>query len=188
MEKILLVNACPRPMSRSLELAEHLLRRMETEYEEIKLFEDGPEALNWELLQQRDKLAEEKNFDHPMFRWARQFAAADTIVIAAPYWDLLFPAVLRAYLEAVSVSGLTFYYSDKGIPQSLCRAKKLIYVSTAGGFAGDNNFGFQYVKALAQNLFGVEQVHCLMAEGLDIWGADVAAIMEKAKLEAEKLI
>ena len=188
MKKILFVNACPRPMSRSLELARHLLSKMEGELEEVRLFEDGPAPLNWELLQQRDKLIEAKDFEHPMLRWAKQFSAADTIVIAAPYWDLFFPAALRAYLEAVSVTGLTFYYSEKGIPQSLCRAKKLVYVSTAGGFAGENNFGYEYIKALAKNLFGIESVRCLMAEGLDIWGADVAGIMEKAKLEAEKLI
>ena len=188
MEKILFVNACPRPASRSLELAKHLLSHMDGEIEEVRLFEDGPEAMNWELLQLRDKLLATKNFEHPMLRWARQFAAAETIVIAAPYWDLLFPAVLRAYLEAVSVTGLTFYYNEQGIPQSMCQAKKLVYVSTAGGFAGENNFGFEYIKALAKNLFGIEEIHCLMAEGLDIWGADVSAIMEKAKQQAEKLI
>ena len=187
MEKILFVNACPRPQSRTLELARHLLSRLEGEIEEVKIFEDGPAALNWESLSLRDELIAAKNFEHPMLCHARQFAAADTIVIAAPYWDLMFPAALRAYLESVTVTGLTFRYSEHGVPQSLCRAKRFIYVGTAGGPVF-NNFGFEYVKALANNFYGVEDVRCVMAEGLDIWGADVEAIMRDAKAAAEKLI
>ena len=36
------------------------------------------------------------------------------IVIAAPYWDLSFPAVLKTYLEQINVLGVTFDYSDDG--------------------------------------------------------------------------
>ena len=90
-----------------------------------------------------------------MFCYARQFADADTVVIAAPYWDLLFPAVLRIYLENITVCGITFRYSEKGIPESLCNAEKLCYVTTSGGFIGENNFGFDYVKALSSGFFGM---------------------------------
>ena len=103
------------------------------------------------------------------------------IVIAAPYWDLMFPAVLKTYLENITVTGITFRYSEEGRPQSLCRAKALYYVTTAGGFIGQNDFGFSYVKALAQNFFGITDVHRYAAEGLDILGADVDRIMGKAK-------
>lgn len=188
MEKILFVNACPRPESRTLELARFVLSGLSGEAEEMNVFENGPDALDWESLQLRDSLIESGNFDHPMLAWARQFAAADTIVIAAPFWDLLFPAKLRCYLESVTVTGLTFRYSDKGVPQSMCRAKKLIYVSTAGGPTAGMNFGFDYINALARGLYGVEDVKCIMAEGLDIWGADVSRIMGDAKRRAEELL
>ena len=35
-----------------------------------------------------------------MFDLAGQFAGADTIVIAAPFWDLSFPAALKQYMQA----------------------------------------------------------------------------------------
>ena len=44
-----------------------------------------------------------------------------------------------------------------------------------------NNFGFDYVKALATSLFGIENVKFFSAEGLDIDTADVAQIMKRAK-------
>ena len=54
-------------------------------------------------------------------------------------------------------------------------------MTTAGGFIGQNDFGFAYIKALAQNFFGIEQVNRYAAEGLDIFGADVEQIMSQAK-------
>ena len=58
---------------------------------------------------------------------------ADIIVIAAPYWDLSFPAQLKDYIERVNAVGVTFDYDQEGIPYGLCRAKKLVYITTAGG-------------------------------------------------------
>lgn len=95
----------------------------------------------------------------------------------------MFPAVLKAYLENITVSGITFEYSDQGIPQSLCKAKTLHYVTTSGGYIGQNDFGFSYINALAQNFFGITEIRRYTAEGLDIFGTDVQKVMEKAKLE-----
>ena len=179
---ILFVNGCVRENSRTLELARAVLAKENDTIEEIRLYPDGPDGLDAQKLALRDELLAAKDFGHPMFRFARQFAEAETIIIAAPYWDLAFPAKVRAYLEEVTVSGVTFRYGENGIPQGLCRAKRLIYVTTAGGPIFENfNFGFDYVKALAQGFYGIPEISLVKAEGLDIWGADVEAIMEAAK-------
>ena len=114
-----------------------------------------------------------------MFRYANDFANSDIIVVAAPYWDLSFPALLKIYFERVAVSGITFRY-DNGRPVSLCKAKKLIYVTSAGGkiFV---NFGFEYIKALAENFYGIEEIVFFSAEGLDIENANVKEIMDETK-------
>ena len=179
---ILFVNGCVRENSRTLELAQAVLAKQTDAIEEVRLYPDGPNGLNAETLRLRDALLTNQELDHPMFRWARQFAAADTIVIAAPYWDLAFPAKVRAYLEEVTVSGITFRYGENGIPQGLCRAKRLIYVTTAGGPIFQN-YGYEYIKALAQGFYGIPDVSLVRAEGLDIRGADPEAIMARAKME-----
>ena len=179
---ILFVNGCVRENSRTLELAQAVLAKETDAIEEVRLYPDGPNGLNAETLRLRDALLTNQELDHPMFRWARQFAAADTIVIAAPYWDLAFPAKVRAYLEEVTVSGITFRYGENGIPQGLCRAKRLIYVTTAGGPIFQN-YGYEYIKALAQGFYGIPDVSLVRAEGLDIRGADPEAIMARAKME-----
>ena len=141
--------------------------------------------LTYEQLEERNRLIAAGDFSAPLFQFARQFAEADEIVIAAPYWDLSFPSVLRIYLEHTTVTGLTFRYSETGVPVGLCKAKRLIYVTTAGGPIGDRNFGFDYVEALAKTFYGIPQVLCFQAENLDIWGADVPGILENAAKEIQ---
>lgn len=183
MDKILLINACIRPDSRTLELAETLLQRLEGDIQRVQLQEMSLPALDLAGVEKRNLAAQNEDFSDPVFDAAKQFASADVIVIAAPYWDLMFPAVLKTYLENITVSGITFRYSDQGRPESLCKAKALHYVTTSGGFIGQNDFGFSYVKALAQSFFGINDIRRYAAEGLDIFGADVSAIMCKAKSE-----
>ena len=179
---VLFVNGCVRENSRTLELAQAVLEKVSGEIEEVRLYPNGPEGMDAEKLRLRDELLSNKNYDHPMFKLAKQFATADTIIMAAPYWDLAFPAKVRAYLEEVTVSGITFKYGEDGIPRGLCKAKKLIYVTTAGGPI-IQNFGFEYVKSLAHTFYGIAEVSLIKAEGLDIWGANPTEIMQQAKKE-----
>lgn len=186
MGKILFVNACVRENSRTLDIAKIVLEKLNNAYTEVNLQKTDLKPLNRESLDIREKLILQEDFSDTMFSLAKDFAAADTIVIAAPYWDLAFPALLKIYLEQITVSGITFRYA-KGVPQGLCRAKRLIYVTTAGGSIYDN-FGFEYVKALAQKLYGIGEVLFFKAENLDIDGNDVNDILRRAKSDAEKTL
>ena len=148
--------------------------------EEIRLVDYPFPAVNEDYLQKRDQLIAAGDFHHPMFDLARRFSKADTIVIAAPYWDFSFPAMLKQYLEQINVVGITFYYSAEGIPVGLCKAGRLFYVSTAGGPYVPDTFGFGYIKALAETYYGIQDVRKIEAVGLDIAGADADAIMADA--------
>ena len=180
MEKILFINACVRPSSRTLELAKHVLSKLSGRVQEVKLYNEHLLPLDLEQIELRDKSTKTKDFSNPVFDLAKQFANVDTIVIAAPYWDLSFPAVVKSYFENITVNGLTFAYGKNGIPKGLCKAKRLIYVTTSGGPI-IHNFGFDYVSALAKNFYGINDVQLVKAEGLDIYDADVFDIMQTVK-------
>ena len=177
---ILYVNACVRKESRTKILAEKLLFELDEPFEEIRLEDISFPIITEEYLNLRDRLIADGDYQNPMFDLARQFAEAETIVIAAPYWDLSFPAMLKQYLEQINVVKITFRYSEDGVPVGLCRAEKLFYVTTAGGLYVPEDFGFGYVKALAQNYHGIQNVRKIEALGLDICGANVDAIMASA--------
>ena len=180
----LFVNACVRPESRTLRLANHILEKL-GDYTEVNLEKENIQPLNLETLKQRDELLKAQEFDAPMLKYAKQFAAAETVVIAAPYWDLSFPAMLKNYIEAVTVNGITFTYSEQGFPVSLNSIKKVIYVTTAGGPTANMDFGFEYVAGVCRNLYGVSDVKCYKAEMLDVVGFDADEILAKVMEEID---
>lgn len=179
---ILFVNACVRKQSRTLRLAKKLLDSLNGDVKEVCLENVAFPVLNEDFINRRDELKNRGEFDNPMFDLARDFAEADTVVVAAPYYDLSFPAMLKQYFEQINVVGLTFAYSDAGIPQGLCKAKSLYYVTTAGGYILSDEFGFGYVKALANTFYGINDVRQIKAEGLDIVRADVEKILESVDI------
>ena len=187
MPTVLFINACVRGKdSRTLALAEHLLecireansQDMAFHIEEIRLSTENLLPLNYERLMRRNELAAGQRGD-TMFDYANAVAQADMLVIAAPYWDMSFPSSLKIFFEAASVEGITFTYADDGTPIGLCAAEDMYYVTTSGGYIGDCNFGFEYANALCR-LYGVQNAHFVSAQGLDLDGADVQAIMEAA--------
>ena len=84
---ILFINACVRKNSRTLVLARNMMKDLIGEITELNLNMEDIAPLNTELLEKRDGLLKEGKLDDPMFRYARQFADADAIVIAAPFWQ-----------------------------------------------------------------------------------------------------
>ncbi|WP_044914462.1 NAD(P)H-dependent oxidoreductase [Butyrivibrio sp. WCE2006] len=184
---ILYINACVRKESRTAILAQKLLKKLEQPYDEVRLEGLTFPTVNEDYLGKRDKLISEGDFNNSMFDLARRFAEAECIVIAAPFWDLSFPAMLKQYLELVNVVGITFRYSEEGIPIGLCKASRIFYVTTAGGNFVPKAYGFEYVKALAQSYYGIEDVRLIKAVGLDIYGADVDAIMRSAEDAVENM-
>ena len=185
---ILYINACVREHSRTKRLADSLIEGLGEEVEELRLSDVSFPVVDEAFLRNRDRLIAAGEFDNPLFDLARQFARAETIVMAAPYWDLSFPAALKQYLEQVNVVGITFRYSEEGQPVPLCRAKRLIYVTTAGGCYVPEEFGFGYVRALAQSFYGIREVRQVRALGLDVAGADAEAILASAEAQLPSLL
>ena len=62
MEKILFVNACVRPESRTAGLARYLLEKMEGQVTELKLGDEDIRTLDLESLNRRNDLIEKKEF------------------------------------------------------------------------------------------------------------------------------
>jgi FMN-dependent NADH-azoreductase len=177
---ILFINACVRENSRTLVLAKNVMKDMSGEITELNLELENIAPLNRELLKKRDGLIREGKLDDPMFRYANQFANADEIVIAAPFWDLSFPAKLKIYLEQIAVAGISFKYVN-GKPTGLCKAQKLTYVTTSGGpiFA---DFEYTYVKSLAQLFYGIKKTVAVRAMNMDVEMITAEDLLERATI------
>lgn len=132
MKQILFVNACMRgpEQSRTWRLSQAFLAACRSRWPEAAVKErelTGCElpVLTGALAQERDRRAE-ADIGGPMFEPAREMAQADLVVIAAPDWDMTFPAALKIYLEWTCTLGITFHYTQAGVQEGLCRAKELV--------------------------------------------------------------
>lgn len=177
---VLFINACVRENSRTLILAKNVIKDVLDEITELNLNLDNIDPLNGTLLEKREYLVHAGKFDDPMFHYAKQFAAADEIIIAAPFWDLSFPAKLKIYLEQITVSGITFKYIN-GRPTGLCKAKRLTYVTTSGGPIFDD-FGYSYIKTLAEKFYGIKKTIAVRAMNLDVDMISAQDLLKKATI------
>lgn len=184
--RVLFVNAAFRPESRTYELAKHYLKRYK--HDTIQTVELGSIDLlpmNRKLLAIYQRAVASRTYDHPMFDLAKQFRDADEIVIAAPFWNYSVPAILHSYLELACTQGIQFDMDDTGNYYSMCKARKLTYITTAGGEIPEEDHGFGYIASLADMFFGIEDLHYYKAECLDVYGIDTKQILENVKKEMD---
>ena len=179
-KNILFINACVREASRTRRLAEHVLQHLEGEVTERNLEALALRPLTRESLARREALLAAGDRSDPMLRPALDFAAADEIVLAAPYWDLSFPAAVKTWIEQINCIGVTFAYGPDDRPYGLCRAKRLFYVMTAGGPILPANSGWAQIRELCESFYGIPETVLFAAQGLDLRGADVETILSDA--------
>lgn len=182
MSTLLFVNACMRgDESKTLKLCrEYLATRTDATITEISLPELNLAPYNAEMVTYRTEKQAAEQWDDSIFDLAKQLAAADEVVIGAPYWDLSFPAALKIYIEHCCVCGITFHYTEDGHCEGLCHSQKLTYITTSGGFIGDKNYGYDYIQGIAE-MFDLGETRFVSAEGTDIIGMDVEAQLNEAR-------
>ena len=192
MPKLLFLNACiDRERSRTLRIARAAVSILEDrgyETEEIILEDEYVLPMTTEILGKRNTLLKEGRYDNPMFSNARTFKDADRIIIAAPFWDFGFPSVLKTYLESVSCPGITYRYTPEGELVGLCRAERITYITTRGGFVSDEkDLGFATIGELG-NYFGIPEVDCISANAMDIPTTDVDATINRVIEELPEIL
>ncbi len=136
----------------------------------------------------REQLLAQGRLNDGMFDLAKQFARADIIVVAAPFWDMGIPAKLKTYFENVSVSGITFKCTEAGC-DGLCRAEKMVYITTRGMDIADGSIMEQaspYLAALTK-FFDIGGFDMVSAYGLDIQVDKVEQLVSNAAERAKKL-
>ena len=163
----MLIDACMRDeVSRTRRILEPLVAELEKRYEIETVRLDGEDysSVGRRVLAGRSGgyVPEET------VALARRLAAADRIVIAAPFWDMSFPAILKVFIENMSLYNITF--KDSGTHfEGLCRSEKVLYITTRGMdvHTGDPlEAATPYLKALSA-LWGWGEVITVAAENLD---------------------
>ncbi|MBS5316844.1 MAG: FMN-dependent NADH-azoreductase [Clostridiales bacterium] len=121
---------------------------------------------------------DETSKHHPILKYAYQFADADKYIIAAPMWNLSIPAILKAYIDYISVTGITFKYTEKG-PVGLLKNKKAVHIVSRGGEYNNTPYemGDRYLRTIL-DFFGIQEVETIAVENVDVMGVDLEEKME----------
>lgn len=119
-----------------------------------------------------------------------QFISADKYVFVTPLWNFSFPPVMKAYLDAVSVAGKTFRYTEKG-PIGLLTDKKALHIQARGGVYSEGpaaamEMGHRYLDIMMQ-FYGVPSFEGLFVEGHNAMPDKAQEIKENAIARAKDL-
>ncbi|MCX8131404.1 MAG: NAD(P)H-dependent oxidoreductase [Clostridia bacterium] len=132
----------------------------------------------------------EESRNNPVLKYAYQFAESDKYIIAEPMWNLSIPAMLKNYIDYVTVSGITFKYTEHGAV-GLLQGKKAINIITRGG-----DFSHEPLKSFLMDdkylrvvfgFMGIRDFVTITAERLDVIGEDIEAIIQRAVSEAGEI-
>ena len=166
MEKLVIIDSCMRAESRTRRILDAAREVLSTRYdiECIDVNAAGLLPLTPEGLEERTSgIVPEQ-----ALKLAKTIAAADRLVVAAPFWDMSFPAALKAFFENMSLYGVTF--EDNGQTcVGLCKCKKVMYITTRGmdiETGSQREQGSPYLMALS-SLWGLGEVTTVAAKNLD---------------------
>ena len=166
MKNLIYINACMRAGSRTRRIATPIIEVLRKRYnvETVDLTKNlYPVADNYTLEDRNQGIVPP---EHNAL--AKRIAAADRIVIAAPFWDMSFPSALKVFFENMSLFGVTFDSNDKEC-YGLCKAEKVMYITTRGMdiSTGDPlEQATPYIKALS-HLWGWGELTVISAQNMD---------------------
>lgn len=183
---ILFINAAFRDGSRTLRLAKHYLETCTDEIKTIELGDMDITPLNRTTLKAYNSAEKAGSFEDPMFAIAKEFAAADEIVIAAPFYNFGYPAILRSYLELACTQGINFDVREDGSYYTLCKAKKLTYITTAGGIIPEEDHAFGHIRQLAEIFWEIPDIIQYKADGIDKKENDAEEILRRVMEEMDR--
>ena len=197
MSKVLYIKANIKPegQSKTYQISDSFIdeyRRNNPQDEIITLdlYKEGIDFLKGEDLGAIFGPKTEESKKHPILKYAYQFAEADKYVIAAPMWNLSFPAILKAYIDYISVAGITFKYTAEG-PVGLCSGKKALFVASRGGdYSKGTGMQFEMGERYIRTIFafyGITDVQSITADNIDVMGMDVDAILDEAINKVKQL-
>ncbi|MBK1809830.1 FMN-dependent NADH-azoreductase [Clostridium sp. YIM B02505] len=198
MSKVLYIkaNCKPEGVSRTFKISDSFIEEYKKlnpndEIITLDLYKEDINFLSGEDLGSVFGPKTEESRKHPVLKYAYQFAEADKYVVAAPMWNLGSPSILKAYIDYVSVTGITFKYTEQG-PVGLLQGKKAIHVVARGGAysegpAADFEMGDRYLRTIF-GFFGITDFTTIAAEMLDVVGQDVDAILDGAINKAKDLV
>lgn len=162
---ILVIDSCIREKSKTRRILNEFINVLNKNNHNINIIYLNNNKklmpLNNELLAKRDNDCFNMSFDDEYYDFAKEIKKCDVVVLAAPFYDLCFPAVFKIFIEQTLVYNLTFMDSNDGI-MGLTNCKKMIYLAVRGMNVNEFNIDVAtpYLKGYC-NMLGIKEFYSL---------------------------
>ncbi len=163
--KRLVINACARKESNTYKIFEELVKQKnwnEDDYEIVNLYEENIPYLTEEMLEERvgGYKSREGMIEK---RLVEQFENANQVIFIYPSWNWNVPAILKSYIDLITISDRTFTMKGLGT-LGLTKISQAIIINTSGGpvlpklfsYALNINTDLYYMKNM-MGILGVDK-------------------------------
>ncbi|MFS1515786.1 FMN-dependent NADH-azoreductase [Bacillus sp. SCS-151] len=204
MKKVLLVKANPQQekKSYSLRLAKKFIDEYQTQNPndqiiELDLYKEEIPFIDGDVLSARGKVVLKQELNeielekiNKINRLADLFLESDKIIFSAPMWNFGFPPMVKAYIDAISIAGKTFKYTENG-PVGLAGDKAVVLLEARGGiYSEGSGASSEHTKSYLEtvmNFLGVKNFKVVLCEGVNLDHSKVEEIYLEAVNNAKEV-
>ena len=167
MKKLIYVNSIIRKdESRTKRLIDGILKAFKgkVEIKEINLNDLDLNPFNETTYQ--DKV--DNGVPQVFYDLSKEIAESDGLIIASPFWDMSIPAMLKSFLEKISLFDVMFVSDDRKCI-GIAKCPFMFYVTTRGMNIKDGDDleqGTSYLKALCW-LWGIKKFEVVSCSNFD---------------------
>lgn len=136
--------------------------------------------------------------DETMASWkavsemAEKFISYDLFLITCPMWNFSIPYILKHYIDVIMQAGILFSFTANG-PEGWAKYEQMVCITSRGSdySPGTHMHALDqqepYLRAIF-GLAGIEDIHFVHAQPLDMAPGLTHSALEKAKEEARALV
>ena len=202
------VNSKPEKLSSSKTVARLFIQKFmeknpDFEVDEVDLYKEHIPRLQYEYFVGKNALVEKEALNQlddaskkeikKINQLCEQFISARVYVIAAPMWNLSFPAPLKEYFDCIIQDEKTISFENKkpkGLLNDLDRS--LVYIQSSGGKIPAYprpilNKGVNYIKFIAK-FIGIKKFKELLVDSTGTTEEERKAAIEKANNEIDNIL
>ena len=203
------VNSKPEELSVSKTVARNFINKFlevneDFHVKEVDLYKEHIPRLMYQYFEDRNSIINEdalnklSDFDKKEVKKIRQlcdeFISADMYVIAAPMWNLSFPAPLKEYIDCIVQNDKTIKIEKGKKPKGLLKDKyrALVYIQSSGGkvpwvLDPIMDKGENYVSSIMKTI-GIERVDEIKVDNTGTTKSEQFAAINKANEKIDDLV
>ena len=142
----------------------------------------GGEALDEEKMESWKKVAE----------LAENFTSYDLYLITAPMWNFGIPYMLKHYIDVIMQAGILFHFTANG-PKGFSEDEQMVCITSRGSdySPGSPMHALDQQEPYLRSIFGlagINDIHFIHAQPMDMGPELAQNALEKAKSEARQLV